>query len=96
MLKQTDFQGRLRLFRYGIIAIVVITFFVVLFFPYNQIRTATNAGSITDFLGQAILATVIAAVIGGLAYVGYYYMLLKKFPWDRSGVTASSGTEKPS
>ena len=85
MLKQTDFQGRLRLFRYGVIAVVVITFFATLFFPYNQIRTATNAGSIGDFLGQAILATLIALVIGGLAYVGYYYFLTKKFPWDRSG-----------
>jgi hypothetical protein len=39
MLQQSDVEGRLRLFRYGVIVIVVVTFVVTLIAPYSFITS---------------------------------------------------------
>jgi hypothetical protein len=81
MERTSDPAARLRLFRYGVIVVVVVTFIVTLIFPYSA---AVGAGaSITSFLGQAVIATIIAAVIGAVAYIAYAYVLTKKFPWAK-------------
>jgi hypothetical protein len=93
MLSQSDVQGRLRLFRYGVIVVVITTFFVTLVglfaFVSSYLRPATEAGlggvAITDFLGQALTATVAAAIIGIIAYVAYHYFLTKKLPFVGGG-----------
>jgi hypothetical protein len=90
MLQQSDVEGRLRLFRYGVIVIVVVTFVVTLIAPYSFItsylRPAIDSGltspSMMDFVGQALIGTLVAAVIGALAYLAYHYTLTKKFPWQ--------------
>ncbi len=94
MINQSDVQGRLRLFRYGVIAVVIFTFAVTLFALYSftstYLRPVSEAGinvpiDIGTFLGQAITATIIALVIGIIAYVAYYYFLTKKWPWAGGG-----------
>ena len=86
MIKSTDIDARLRLFRYGLIVVVVITFLVSLFAPYSYITsylrpiTATGqvtAPALTDFLGQAILYTVVVAILAVIAYFAYRYVLQK-------------------
>ena len=84
MIKSTDVEARLRLFRYGLIVVIVITFLVSLFAPYSYITsylrpvTATGqveAPALTAFLGQAVLYTVVVAVIAVIAYFAYRYVL---------------------
>ncbi len=84
MLEKGDLAGRLRLFRYGLIVLVIITFLVSLFAPYSYItaylRPVTATGSvdvppITQFLGQALIYTVVVAVIAVIAYFAYRYWL---------------------
>lgn len=90
MLSQSDLEGRLRLFRYGVIVVVVVAFVVTLIAPYSfvssYLQPAIASGlarpSITDFLSQSIIAAIIAAVIGIVAYIAYAYALTKKFPWS--------------
>jgi hypothetical protein len=75
MLKNTDVEGRLRLFRYGLIVVVIVTFLISLLAPAFATRGATNLGltppPITDFLGTALLFTVVVAVIAVAAYFVY-------------------------
>ena len=84
MIKSGDVEARLRLFRYGLIVVVVITFLVSLFAPYSYItsylRPVTTTGqveapSITAFLGQALIYTVVVAVLAVVAYFAYRYVL---------------------
>ena len=65
MIKQSDVQGRLRLLRYGLIVIVIMTFAMVLLAPYAflvgaDLTTVDGepvevSASITDFLTQALI-----------------------------------------
>ncbi len=81
------------------IVVIVTTFVVTLVglfaFVSSYLRPATEAGlggvSITDFLGQALQATVVAAIIGIIAYVAYHYYLTKKWPWAGGG-SSGGGT----
>lgn len=84
-IKQSDIQGRLRLFRYGLVVLVVVTFVVTLLAPYAFITNVELSDSgerlselegytgidITAFLTPAILATVVVAVLGVALYFGY-------------------------
>jgi hypothetical protein len=79
MLKSSDAAGRLRLFRYGLIVVVVITFIVSLLTPYATLQPFIEQGlvqaSLTDFLDEALLYTVIVAVIAVIAYFVYANLL---------------------
>jgi len=79
MIKPSDIQARLRLFRYGLVVIVLVTFLVSLLAPYAALRFVDTGGitipPITDFLGTAVLFTVVVAVIAVFAYFAYRYVL---------------------
>ncbi len=87
MINQTDILGRLRLMRYGLIVLVIITFLVAWLVPYAQLApaiqslNAANPGlnatvpGILDNLGQALLITVIVAVIAVVIYMVYQNIL---------------------
>lgn len=79
MLKSSDIQGRLRLLRYGLIVIVVVTFLVSLLSPYAAVRGLPGAGDvgITSFLVQAIIFTVVVAVLAVIIYIVYRNFLNK-------------------
>lgn len=85
MLQTTDIEGRLRLFRYGLIVIVVVTFLISLLAPYvitsayaaelNKVAEVIDAETVDinlgTFLGQALLTTVIVAVALVVVYFVY-------------------------
>jgi hypothetical protein len=91
MISQGDLQGRLRLFRYGLIVLVIVTFLVSLLAPYaiaapyaaeiNRLCDAARAAgtsdcspqtvNITDFIGNAVLYTVVVGVIAVIIYFVY-------------------------
>ena len=73
MIQQSDIEGRLRLLRYGLIVLVVTTFLVALFVPFAYVRQI--GGGITDFLGTAVIATIVVAVLGAVIYFGYSTIL---------------------
>lgn len=95
MISQSDIQGRLRLFRYGLVVLVVVTFLVSLLAPYaiaqpyatefNTLCDAARAAgtsdctpqtvNITDFIGTALLYTVVVAVIAVVLYFVYAQVL---------------------
>lgn len=79
MIQQSDAQARLRLFRYGLIVVVIVTFMVSLLAPVASLRnTGLAVPPITDFLGTAVLFTIVVAVLCVIAYVAYSYFLTKK------------------
>jgi uncharacterized membrane protein len=75
MIQQSDVQGRLRLFRYGLIVITVITFILSWLAPWASFRNlglpADSMPGITEFLGFALITTVIVAVVMVIAYFAY-------------------------
>jgi hypothetical protein len=76
MITQSDIEGRLRLLRYGMIVLVVVTFLVTLLAPYAFVRQLGDfAYPITDFLGQAVLFSLVVGVIGVAIYFGYASVL---------------------
>jgi hypothetical protein len=78
MIQQSDIAGRLRLLRYGLIVLAVTTFLVALLVPFAYVRQLGDfAPAITEFLGTAVIATVIVGVLGAAVYFGYS-MLLKR------------------
>ena len=84
MISQSDIQGRLRLFRYGLIVVVVVTFLVSLLAPYAAVNGLRSAGvdvpSIGDFIGSAVLYGIVVAIIAVVAYAVYHYILTKSWP----------------
>jgi uncharacterized membrane protein len=85
MIQQSDVQARLRLFRYGLIVVVIVTFMVSLLAPVASLRnTGLDSPPITDFLGTAILFTIVVAVLCVVAYIAYSYFLTKKMPFGGS------------
>jgi len=79
MISQTDIQGRLRLLRYGLIVLVVVTFLVSLLAPYVAVRPYAEAAGqtvqITGFLGTALIYTVVVAIIAAIIYFAYQNVL---------------------
>jgi predicted PurR-regulated permease PerM len=54
MISQTDLQGRLRLLRYGLVVVVVVTFLVALLAPYAVAAPwAAELNKVADALEQA-------------------------------------------
>jgi hypothetical protein len=89
MIQQSDIQGRLRLFRYGLIVVVVVTFLISLLAPAVSLNVVTAAGlpapAITDFLGNAVVFTIVVAIIAVIAYAVYHYVLTKAWPFGIGG-----------
>lgn len=81
MLKSTDIEGRLRLFRYGLIVVVIVTFLISLLAPSIALsglaRNGITPPPITDFLGTAVLFTIVVAVIAVAAYFVYRMLLTR-------------------
>ena len=79
MISQSDIQGRLRLLRYGLIVLVVVTFLVSLLAPYVAVRPYADAAGqsvqMTDFLGTAVLYTIVVAVLAVIVYFVYQNFL---------------------
>jgi hypothetical protein len=79
MVQQSDIQGRLRLLRYGLIVLVVVTFFIALIAPYAAVRNvvAATGGSVAigDFLGTALLYTIGVAIFSVVVYLVYQNVL---------------------
>ena len=94
MLSQSDIQGRLRLFRYGLVVVVIVTFLISLLAPAVSLSFVAAAGiaapPITDFLGTAILFTVVVAVVAVVVYSVYAYMLTKRWWWSGGSGSTSS------
>jgi hypothetical protein len=79
-MKPLDVEGRLRLFRYGLIVVVVVAFLVSLLAPYVSLSFLNTVGityNITDGLGTALLFTVVVAVIAVIAYFAYRAVLTR-------------------
>lgn len=76
MIKQSDVQGRLNLFRYGIV-VVTVTAFIVSFLSLIVVTAELGAASIG--VGEAIMpaltVTIITGVIGVASYFGYAQVL---------------------
>ncbi len=80
MIEQSDIQGRLRLFRYGLVVLVVVTFLVSILAPVAatsniQEGVEVNTPPITDFLGNAILYSVVVGVLAIIVYFIYARVL---------------------
>ncbi len=79
MISNSDIPGRMRLLRYGLIVLVVVTFLVSLLAPYVAVRPYVEAvggvSSITDFFGTALLYTLVVGVIAVGVYFGYHNLL---------------------
>ncbi|MEO8611546.1 MAG: hypothetical protein ABI690_26850 [Chloroflexota bacterium] len=92
MIDRSDIQGRLRLFRYGLIVVVIVTFLISLLAPAVSLNVVTSAGlpapAITDFLGNAILFTIVVGIIAVVAYSVYHYTLTKSWPFMGSSKTS--------
>lgn len=73
MISQSDVAGRLRLLRYGLVILVIVTFMVSLLAPFVATRALGTA--ITDFVGNAVLFTVVVAVLSVAVYFGYSSIL---------------------
>ena len=85
MIEQSDIQGRLRLFRYGLIVIVVVTFLVSLLAPFSRTNIdGVATPPITDFLGTALLFTVVVAVLAVIVYFVYARVLQNTVGDDKS------------
>jgi hypothetical protein len=79
MIAQSDIQGRLRLLRYGLIVVVVVTLLVSLLAPFVAVRPYADAAGqsvqITDFLGTALIYTVVVGVLAVIVYFVYQNIL---------------------
>jgi Na+/proline symporter len=87
MIAQSDIQGRLRLLRYGLIVLVVVTFLIAWLVPYAQLAPAiqslneanpglnANVPGLFDNLGQALIITVVVAILAVVIYFVYQNIL---------------------
>ncbi len=73
MIQSGDIAGSLRLFSYGLIVLIVVTFLVSLFAPYAYGRAAGLP--LTYFAGTAVAFTVVVAVLAVILYFAYRYWL---------------------
>ncbi len=98
MLKQSDVQGRLRLFRYGLVVMVVVAFLISLlvFVVARQAlvnnltpELAANVPGVEVFLGTVILITVVVAIVAVVAYFIYHYSLTRTLPFGLLGKGSS-------
>jgi len=89
MIQQSDIQGRLNLLRYGLVVLTVVTFFVALLVPFASLRNieGVTIPPITDFLDEALIATVIVAILAVIIYMGYS-RFLERTVGDQKEATA--------
>lgn len=77
MIKQSDIEGRLNLFRYGIVVVTVTA--LVVSFAAPMVLTAGWGEGLSLGIGQllmpSLIITGITAVIGVAAYFGYAQFL---------------------
>jgi len=79
MIKQSDIEGRLNLFRYGVIVVTITAFVVSIAAPMALTSDFGEAGlGIGELMMPSIIITAITAVIGVVAYFAYA-QLLKRF-----------------
>lgn len=72
MIKQTDLKARLRLLRYGLLVVVVVTFIVSLSYPIVALQ---DKGVLGDFLVQSLIFTAVVAILCIVIYFAYDYVL---------------------
>lgn len=72
MIKQTDLPARLRLLRYGLLVVVLVTFAVSISYPIVALQ---DRGKLGDFLVQSLIFTAVVAVICVVIYFAYDYIL---------------------
>jgi hypothetical protein len=84
MIQQSDIKGRLNLMRYGLVVLVVVTFFIALLVPFASFRNieGVTLPPITDFLDEAIIATVIVAILAVGVYFAYSWFLQRTIAPD--------------
>ena len=80
MIKQSDIQGRLRLFRYGLIVITVVTFVLGLIYPWVALRSVgglqpADLPPMTAYLPFALIATIVVAIVMVIIYFVYAEIL---------------------
>lgn len=94
MIDRGDIQGRLRLFRYGLLVVVVVTFLISLLAPFSYLRFVAESGlagpGIGDFIGQAIVYTIVVAILAVVVYAIYHYVLTRRWPFIGGDGSASS------
>lgn len=73
MLKQSDIDGRLKLFRYGLVAVTLISFLVAWIVPWFALQSALGgeAPGLMSHIGTALIVTVVVALVSVGAYFGY-------------------------
>ena len=88
MIQQTDIAGRLRLFRYGLVVITVVTFMISLLAPWASFRNLeipeASRPAMTEFLMNALIYTVIVAIIMIVVYFAYAEILKRTVGVDKS------------
>lgn len=84
MIKQSDLQGRLNLFRYGILVVTITAFVVSLVSPIVLTANLTPSLGFGDVLMPSIIITVITGVIGVVAYLAYAQFLKSTLGSDDS------------
>ncbi len=78
MISQSDIAARLRLLRYGLIVLVVTTFLVAFLSPWAFLQGLGYVDAqpaLTEFLPNALIATVVVAVLAAIIYVVYSNIL---------------------
>ncbi|GAB5492541.1 MAG: hypothetical protein Phog2KO_27560 [Phototrophicaceae bacterium] len=71
MIKQSDVQGRLNLFRYGIVVVTITAFLISLFAPMVLTADLPVSLGIGDLLMPSLVITVGTAIVGAIAYFAY-------------------------
>jgi len=79
MIEQSDIQGRLNLLRYGLVVLVVVSFFVALLVPFASLRNieGITPPPITDFFDEAILVAVAVSVLSIIVFYAYRWFLTR-------------------
>ena len=72
MIKQTDVQARLKLLRYGLLVVVIVTFIVAISYPIISLQDRSQLG---NFLVRSLLYTAVVAVICAVLYFAYRWLL---------------------
>jgi nitrate reductase gamma subunit len=75
MIKQSDIQGRLRLFRYGLVVITVVTFVLGIVYPWAALRSVGISQPMTSYLSFALIATIVVAIVMVIIYFVYAEIL---------------------
>lgn len=93
MIEQSDIKGRLNLLRYGLIVLVVVSFFVALLVPFASLRNIAGVTipPITDFLDEAAITAVVVAILSIIVFYAYRWFLTRSVSGD-TAMTAEATT----